>query len=77
MLQRTPCDRVESHGMRPAPTVEGLTEEIGRIVIERQELRASGADTDRLEENRLRLAAVQRQLSQLLIARYHPAANSG
>jgi len=77
MLQRTLCDRVESRGVRPPPTVEGLTEEIGRIVIERQELRASGADTDRLEENRLRLAAVQSQLSQLLIARYHPTANSG
>ncbi len=62
--------------MKPPPTVEGLTEEIGRIVIERQELRAAGADAEQLEENRRRLAAAQHQLSQLLIARHLPAADS-
>lgn len=51
-------------------TVESLTEEIGRIVAERQELRASGAPAEQLEENRRRLAAAQAQLSTLLIARY-------
>jgi hypothetical protein len=53
-------------------TVESLTEEIGRIVAERQELRAGGATPARLEENRRRLAAAQAQLSALLIARYRP-----
>jgi hypothetical protein len=62
--------------VKPPPTVEALTEEIGRIVIERQELRAAGADAEQLEENRRRLAAAQSQLSQLLIARHLPAAGS-
>jgi hypothetical protein len=53
-------------------TVESLTEEIGRIVAERQELRASGATAERLEENRRRLAAAQAQLSALLIERHRP-----
>jgi hypothetical protein len=53
-------------------TVESLTEEIGHIVAERQELRAGGATPARLEENRRRLAAAQAQLSALLIARYRP-----
>jgi hypothetical protein len=53
-------------------TVESLTEEIGRIVAERQELRASGATIEQLEANRRRLAAAQAQLSSLLIERYRP-----
>ncbi|HEY3182847.1 MAG TPA: hypothetical protein VGJ77_08440 [Gaiellaceae bacterium] len=51
-------------------TVESLTEEIGRIVAERQDLRAAGATTEQLEENRRRLADAQAHLSALLIARY-------
>jgi hypothetical protein len=51
-------------------TVETLTEEIGRIVAERQELRAGGAGQGALEENRRRLADAQNRLSHLLIARY-------
>jgi hypothetical protein len=54
-------------------TVESLTAEISRIVAERQQLRAAGADHDTLEENRRRLAAAQSQLSELLIERYLPA----
>jgi len=57
-------------------TVETLTEEIGRIVAERQELRASGAGHDRLEENRHRLATAQSRLSNLLIERYLPQAGA-
>jgi hypothetical protein len=53
-------------------TVESLTEEIGRIVAERQELRARAATAEQLEDNRRRLAAAQAQLSALLIARYLP-----
>ena len=57
-------------------TVETLTEEIGRIVAERQELRASGAGRDHLEENRRRLATAQSRFSNLLIERYLPQAGA-
>ncbi|HVC87591.1 MAG TPA: hypothetical protein VNC40_09215 [Gaiellaceae bacterium] len=57
-------------------TVETLTEEIGRIVVERQALRATGADRDLLEENRRRLAAAQNGLSRLLIQRHLPQAGA-
>ena len=60
--------------MRHPPTVETLTEEIGRIVSERQTLRSQGADGDLLEENRRRLADAQSRLSQLLIEKYLPTA---
>ena len=53
-----------------AYTVETLTAEIGRIVTERQELRAAGAGSGELEQNRVRLAQAQAELSQLLIRRY-------
>ncbi len=50
--------------------------EIGRIVAERQHLRAAGASTTALEENRRRLTRAQAELSRLLIERHlrHPAA---
>jgi len=51
-------------------TVESLTDEIGRIVAERQSLRANGARPEDLEANRRRLTAAQAHLSQLLIERY-------
>jgi hypothetical protein len=54
-------------------TVESLTEEIGRIVADRQALRASLAGDSALEENRRRLAAAQSRLSDLLIERHRPA----
>jgi hypothetical protein len=57
-------------------TVESLTDEIGRIVAERQQLRAAGVDAQVLEENRRRLAAAQSELSLLLIARYLPQAGA-
>jgi hypothetical protein len=58
-----------------AHTVETLTAEIGRIVAERQELRAAGASAGELEQNRCLLARAQAELSQLLIERHlgHPA----
>jgi hypothetical protein len=71
MLARKQNRRVELRTM--AQTVESLTGEIGRIVAERQELRASGASFDVLEENRRRLAKAQSELSQLLIARHLPS----
>ncbi len=57
-------------------TVETLTAEIGRIVAERQDLRAAGATSAELEENRHRLAVAQSQLSRLLIERHLPAAGA-
>jgi hypothetical protein len=63
--------RVELRDM--SQTVESLTAEIGRIVAERQELRAADVSFDVLEENRRRLAKAQSELSQLLIARYLPS----
>jgi hypothetical protein len=62
--------------VRRPPTVEALTDEIGRIVAERQALRADGAAPEQLEENRRRLAEAQSRLSQLLIERYLPSARS-
>jgi hypothetical protein len=53
-------------------TVESVADEIGRIVAERQELRAAGAGDAQLEANRQRLVAAQAVLSQLLIERHLP-----
>jgi hypothetical protein len=55
-----------------AETVESVAGEIGRIVAERQELRAAGAGEDELEANRQRLVAAQAALSRLLIERHLP-----
>jgi hypothetical protein len=57
---------------RVPPTVESVSEEIGRIVAERQSLRAAGAGEDELEANRRRLASAQNELSRLLIQRHLP-----
>jgi hypothetical protein len=51
-------------------TVEDVAEEVGRIVSERQELRASGADDRELEANRLQLVAAQADLTRLLLQRH-------
>ena len=53
-------------------TVETLVAEIGSIVAERQELRATGAGPSELEQNRRALAEAQARLSRLLIARHLP-----
>lgn len=55
-------------------TVEELAERIQALVNERQTLRASAADTETLETNRLEIAHLQQLLSAALIARYLPAA---
>ena len=57
-------------------TVEALLEEISGLSAERQELRDRGADTMRLERNRVKLARAQWELSYALIERYLPAAHS-
>ena len=51
-------------------TVETLVAEIGRLVAERQELRAARASPSELEQNRRLLATGQARLSHLLIARH-------
>lgn len=53
-------------------TVETLGDEIGRIVDERQRLRAEAADAETLEQNRRLLAQAQNRLSRLLIERHLP-----
>jgi hypothetical protein len=50
--------------------VESLIDEIGRIVAERQELRAAASPSEVLEANRRRLATAQSELSLLLIERH-------
>jgi hypothetical protein len=55
-------------------SVESLSDRIRAVVRERQELRAAYAGQAELERNRLELAALQRRLSDALIARFLPAA---
>ena len=55
-------------------TVEALTERIGELVAERQDLRGRDASPFELESNRRHLAAAQAQLSLELIARHLPQA---
>jgi hypothetical protein len=57
---------------RTTSTVETLAQEIARIVVERQRLRAGGATSEELEANRRTLAAAQNELSLLLIKRHLP-----
>jgi hypothetical protein len=57
---------------RTTSTVETLAQEIARIVVERQRLRAGGATPEELEANRRTLAAAQNELSLLLIKRHLP-----
>jgi hypothetical protein len=55
-------------------TVESLTDQIGRLVAERQRLRAENASPDVLERNRMAIAEAQQVLSELLIKRHRPSA---
>ena len=59
---------------RATRTVEALTDLLGMLARERQDLRASGAGTPTLERNRLAIADVQWELSYALIDRHLPAA---
>jgi hypothetical protein len=53
-------------------TVESLTEQIGRLVAERQQLRLEESPTLALEQNRRAIAEAQQVLSELLIMRHRP-----
>ncbi len=61
----------EGHPTRA--TVEVLLERVGRLVGERQALRAGGAGRAALERNRAEIASAQWQLSAALISRYSPS----
>jgi hypothetical protein len=54
------------------PTVEALMDEISGLTAQRQHLRERGADSGRLERNRVKLARAQWELSHALIERYLP-----
>jgi hypothetical protein len=56
----------------PADSVEALGDRIATLVLERQTLRAASADHDALEENRLELVRLQKELS-LAFGRQHQA----
>lgn len=58
----------------PAPSVEELQALIDRLTAERQQLRATKADLEVLEQNRREIAATQWRLSYALIERYLPQA---
>ncbi len=60
---------------QPQYTVESLSEEIGRLVTERQRLRAQGAAPEMLEDNRRSIARAQQLLSELLIDRHRPSSD--
>jgi hypothetical protein len=55
------------------PTVEDLMGQIGALTAERQRLREGGANSVRLERNRIKLVRAQWELSHALIERHLPA----
>jgi hypothetical protein len=57
---------------RVSPTVESLTEQLGVLTRERQDLRGNDASSVVLEQNRVAIARAQWALSYALIERYLP-----
>jgi hypothetical protein len=55
-------------------SVEELQHKIDLLAVERQQLRSSGAERARLEENRVELVHAQWSLAHALIARHYPQA---
>jgi hypothetical protein len=55
-----------------AQAVEYLVAAINALVYERQELRACGAESATLEQNRLEIVRRQRELSEVLVQQYLP-----
>jgi hypothetical protein len=55
-------------------SVDSLHERLGRLVAERQELRAAAAGAAALERNRLEIARLQQLLSAALIREFGSAA---
>jgi hypothetical protein len=58
---------------RSRHTVENIALRIAELVVERQELRRTGAPTAAIEHNRLQIARLQWELAHALIDRYLPA----
>jgi hypothetical protein len=52
--------------------VEALQQRVAALALERQELRAGGAEPSALERNRMGLAHAQWELSHALIEQYLP-----
>ena len=69
----TPLRPLRFRRSRSAKTVESLTDLLGALNVERQELRASQAGSVKLERNRIAIARAQWELSHALIERYSPA----
>ena len=57
-------------------TVEALNAKLGSLIDERQSLRATAADDETLERNRVEIARLQRLLARALVARYGQAATA-
>ena len=57
---------------RTSPTVELLSEQLGVLTRERQDLRTNDASAVALEQNRVAIARAQWYLSYALIERYLP-----
>jgi TATA-binding protein-associated factor Taf7 len=57
---------------RTSPTVESLSNQLGALTRERQDLRAHEASSVALEQNRVAIARAQWDLSYALIERYLP-----
>jgi hypothetical protein len=55
----------------PLASVEELVSHIAELVLQRQSLRAGGADSALLENNRLALVRAHQDLSYALIDRHH------
>ena len=71
-LRATAPRRFKRGGSRR--TVEELTERIGELAAERQDVRERGASDVALERNRIKLARAQWELSHALIERHLPSA---
>jgi hypothetical protein len=56
----------------PDPRIETLERDIASLVEARQTLRATGAESDDLEDNRREIVARQHALSETLISIYAP-----
>jgi hypothetical protein len=69
----TPLRPIRFRRSRTAKTVEGLTDLLGALTVERQALRASDAGSMKLERNRVAIARAQWELSYALIERHAPA----
>jgi hypothetical protein len=72
-LRMTPLRPIRFRRSPSTKTVEALTELLGALTLERQALRASDANSVKLERNRLAIARAQWELSHALIERHSPA----